>query len=326
MKHLFPVYFIVFFMLQIGAFAQADKSDTKPTIDAILESANKEICACADSIEINPNNQQKLRDDITDCIDKHVMSYMLAKKMLGALDAKPDANNQVNIEINNNKNSDAYRSAYSDLEHYALDNCEVLRQLALNQDEISDYSLSQNAEAIKYYDLGIDAIKNNDLTNAIKYYKKATDEDPYFAFAWDNLGLAYRRNNELDKAIRCYQTSLQIDPYGKMPLQNLAVAYIHKNEYNKAIEVYERIIELDKDNPEGYYGIATIYALHLEEYQKGLGYLCKAFNIYTNINSPLRADAEKIMIIIYQEMKAQGKENVFVNILASHDIHIGKEE
>ncbi len=250
----------------------------------------------------------------------------MAKKLLGVLDAKPDENNEINIVISEDKNSKAYKAAFSDLEHYAMDNCEGLRTLALSNDETGDYSLSRNSEAIKYYNLGIEASKNNDLANAIKYYKKATDEDPYFVFAWDNLGLSYRRNNELDKAIRCYQTSLQIDPYGRLPLQNLAVAYVHKNEHKKAIEIYERIIASDKDNPEGYYGIATVYVFNLAEYQMGLGYLCKAYNIYAKTNSPLRTDAEKIMSVIYKEMKEQGKEKVFMNILANHDIYVGAEE
>ncbi len=85
MKQFLFVFVGTFLMLHFGTFAQTDNKDKMPTIDVFLESANKEICACIDSIEIKPNNRQKLRDDIADCIDQRVMTYIDGKKALRSI-------------------------------------------------------------------------------------------------------------------------------------------------------------------------------------------------------------------------------------------------
>jgi tetratricopeptide (TPR) repeat protein len=61
-------------------------------------------------------------------------------------------------------------------------------------------------------------------------------EDPEFAFAWDNLGISQRRLNNYDKAIFAYSKSLAIDPK-LMPLQNIAVAYVHKKNLIKRLSL-----------------------------------------------------------------------------------------
>jgi hypothetical protein len=48
--------------------------------------------------------------------------------------------------------------------------------------------------------------------------------------------------------------------------------------------------------------------------------MCKAYNLYIEQKSPYRTDAEKIINIIYSEMKKQGKENRFVEILKENNI------
>ena len=151
-------------------------------------------------------------------------------------------------------------------------------------------------------------------------FEKAVKEDPEFAFAWDNLGLSYRRLNNFDKAMDSYEKSLEIDPKGMMPLQNIAVVYEYKKKYKKAITAYEKLAELDKNNPEVYYGIGNIYTTYIKNYETGLENMCKAYNLYIEQKSPYRTDAEKIISIIYAEMKKQGNEDKFNQILKANNI------
>jgi tetratricopeptide (TPR) repeat protein len=144
--------------------------------------------------------------------------------------------------------------------------------------------------------------------------------DPKFAFAWDNIGICYRRLENYDKALEAYQNSLKIDPNGTMPLQNIAIVYQYKKQYDKAIAAYEKLGEIDKDNPEIYYGIGNIYATYLLDYEKGLSNMCKAYNLYIKQKSPFRTDAEKLINGIYREMKLQGKEARFAEILKENNI------
>lgn len=152
------------------------------------------------------------------------------------------------------------------------------------------------------------------------YFEKAVKEDSEFAFAWDNLGVNYRRLKNYDKAIECYKKSLEIDPKGLMPLQNMALVYQYKKEYNKAIESYGKLAELDKNNPEVFYGIGNVYIVNLQDYEKGLDYMCKAYNLYVYLKSPYRSDAEKLISFVFVEMKKQGKEEKFNQILKNNNI------
>ncbi|MBK9249210.1 MAG: tetratricopeptide repeat protein [Ignavibacteria bacterium] len=134
------------------------------------------------------------------------------------------------------------------------------------------------------------------------------------------MGLCYRKLGNYDKAIEVYKKSLEIDPIGMTPLQNIAMAYMYKHEYYKAIDAYKRLEAIDKSNPEVYYGLGNVYANALHEYEKGLDYICKAYNLYIKIKSPYRTDAEKVINMIYSEMKKVGKEEEFNKILEENHI------
>jgi tetratricopeptide (TPR) repeat protein len=96
--------------------------------------------------------------------------------------------------------------------------------------------------------------------------------------------------------------------------------YIYKKEYKKAVKSYEKLAKIDPNNPEVYYGIGNIYAVYLNEYEKALDNLCQAYNIYSEQKSPYRTDAEKLIQLVYGEMKKQGKEAKFDEILEKHHI------
>jgi len=134
------------------------------------------------------------------------------------------------------------------------------------------------------------------------------------------LEFAIVKLGEYDKAIGAYNKSLEVDPTGLLPLQNIAIVYQYKKEYKKAIKAYEKLAEIDKYNPEVYYGIGQIYSVYLKEYEKGLDNMCKAYNLYVEQKSPYRSDAEEIISMIHTEMKKEGKEEKFNEILKLNKI------
>ena len=201
-----------------------------------------------------------------------------------------------------------------------MENCISLNEKIKNNEEQSNKSFSKNQKAIDLYSKGTDELKKDNFKKAIEYFEKALKIDPEFVFAWDNLGVSYRNLDNYDKAIESYEKSLEIDPKGITPLQNIAVVYQYKKEYQKAIISYQKLAEIDSNNPEIYYGIGQIYALYLNDYEKGLDNMCKAYNMYIEQKSPYRTDAEKVINLIYSEMKKQGKEDNFNEILKSNNI------
>ena len=206
------------------------------------------------------------------------------------------------------------------MERYMMDNCKSLKSKVAASDLENFFSVSKNPEAQKLYTKGVKASEKGNYNEAITHFKKALKVDSLYAFAWDNIGLCYRKLNNYTEAIYAYNRSLALDAMGQMPLQNIAVAYKFNKEYDKAILAYQRLAELDSKNPEVYYGIGETYSLYMNDYENGLENMCKAYNLYIEQKSPYRSDAEKIISVIYTEMKKQGKETRFIEILKENKI------
>lgn len=320
MKILFSIIFFISFY--DNAICQDNKNEKNETL---LKEFSENGCKCVDSISIYNKSKNEVAKNISSCISKQTDAFQMGSKLLEIDHLKDTAEvvngtKQITISINTNEDSKEYKKYYYELERYMMKNCNSLKEKIASYEEQSDKSFSSNEKARDFYSKGLEEAKKEDYEKAIKYFEKAVNEDPEFAFAWDNLGVNYRKINNFDKAIECYNKSLKIDPKGVMPLQNIAVAYQYKKEFQKAIDAYEKLAKIDKNNPEIYYGIGNIYATNLNDYEKGLDNMCKAYNIYIEQKSPYRTDAEKIINIIFSKMKAQGKEEKFNEILKENNI------
>ncbi len=309
-----------------GFSQKAKKSET----DSLLKELAENGCKCVDSIVIINTSKTEIASKISDCINTQTGAYQLGSKLMKIDDAKDDAKivdgkKQINISFNSDENSDEYKKYYYEIERYMMNNCKSLNEKMASNEKLSAKSYTENKKAADFYSKGLDEAKKENTEKAVQYFEKAVKEDPEFAFAWDNLGVNYRRLNNYDKAIEAYNESLKIDPNGLMPLQNIAVAYIYKKEYQNAINAYERLAKIDKNNPEVFYGIGNVYAVHLQDFEKGLDYMCKAYNLYIEQKSPYRADAETLIGSIFTEMKKQGKEEKFNKILKANNIRTAKD-
>ena len=99
------------------------------------------------------------------------------------------------------------------------------------------------AEAIKYYELGIEI----SLDNTEGYY---------------NLGIAYRKQGNYSEAIRSYERALELRPNDGQLLFNLGVAHTHNGNIANAIKSYERAIELRPDEVGFVYSLGVTYYFH----------------------------------------------------------------
>jgi len=323
MKKLFFLYSFLFVCTLL--YAQNPTSDEKLKQEIFeqikkqdLRHIRNEACMCIDSIRVDSKTPAENLNGIRNCIDQQVIMYQLTSKLFDT--SKGTGNKE--IAINTNKNSQEYKEFYEQIEQSLLDSCKAILSVLASNDKHNANSMSKNPEAVEWYNKGIEAYYKEDYKEAIRYYKKALKIDPVFAFAWDNLGISYRKLDKFDDAIEAYQKSLEIDPNGQMPLQNIAVAYIFKKDYEKAVQYYEKLATIDDKNPEVYYGLGQICALYLNQYEKGLNYMCKAYLLYIETGSAYRKDAEKVIGMLYNEMKKQGKEKEFEDILQSYKIGI----
>ncbi|MBL0146800.1 MAG: tetratricopeptide repeat protein [Chitinophagaceae bacterium] len=318
---------IVLFFFTTSVFAQKETLSPEATKDLLnkikfdttvfLSSAATRACKCIDSISISNKNREDVSKDISACIDK-VTSYQLSLKLIQTLQ-----NSQKNhtITINPDKNSREYKQYYYDIERWLMDSCKALETVISANNKVSEKSSSSDLLALKEYNKGIDIIKEDDYKKALPFFKKATELDPEFAFAWDNLGLCERKIGNLDAALIAYKNSLRIDPKGKMPLQNLPIVYEFKKEYDSAIKAYEELLAIYPDDPESFYGAGRIYFAYKKDDEKALQSMCKAYNLYIEMGSPYRVDAEKMINYIYTQMKKNGKEDIFNKILKENKIN-----
>lgn len=300
-----------------------DKNATLNSEELLKELSN-EACLCIDSIPTKDVRTKIIASKISRCIDNTVGAYQIGLSLKNIDLSGNDKNKQLNFNLNTDKNSPEYKENYSTIEKYLMANCGALKETLATNDVLNEKSISKNEKAMKAYHLGIAASRKENDKEAIEYYKEAIALDPEFAFAYDNMGLSYRKLNDIDNAIIAYQKSLAIDPDGAMPLQNIAVAYQYKKEFYKAIEAYKKLAELDSKNPEIYYGIGNVYAFNLNDQENGLDNLCKAYNIYTEMKSPYRTDAGTLIQRIYANLKKEGKEDKFFEILKNNNISVNK--
>ena len=292
--------------------------------DLLKEYANKS-CLCIDSISLTNKGAKENSLEIKKCIDKQVVSFQMIDKLSETLvlskkgGAEKKAN--INVEINDNVDSEEFKKYYYKIERHLMQNCTAIKNVSGSQNKEHIMSISKNPKALEYYDKGIRYFKKNNFKKALPYFKKAVKVDDSFVFALDNLGLCYRKLGKLNKALKTYKKSLEIDPFGKMPLQNIAIVYAHKKQYLEAIAAYHNLAKIDPENPEVYYGIGQIYYEYLKDYEKSLRSMCKAYVLYVKLNSPFRADAEKIIGYNYTKLKEQNKVALFNEILKEFKIN-----
>lgn len=285
---------------------------------ALLNELSESACKCIDSIDTGDKSAAEIYQLTDGCISESASSYQLGLKLYSSKMAKKDTTIKINFEAN----SADYKSAYYALERKLMESCNSLKNKIATNDKISNKSYSNDPVARKYYSEGLKAFKVGDLEMALNNYIQATNIDPDFAFAWDNQGFIYRKLNKYEDALRAYQQSLKVEPEGLMPLHNIPVVYQYMGKYDKAVDAYKTLAKKSPDDPEAFFGMGIIYAFNMNDLETGLENLCKAYTLYIAQKSPYRTDAETVLSKIYNQLKTQGKEELFYKILKKNNIQV----
>ncbi len=318
-------------------FGQDSKKDAIPfndsTVTLMMKKAADNACLCIDTLHSYNKLRSKVSAEINDCIKNQMALYMVSSSFLGIGDAikeaiqgaekAPDGKKTVTMNkgpLVIDPNSDTYKKDYYEIERYLMKNCTSLINLVSLNDATSTSSLSRNPRAIEFYNKGDDEQRTKNYRKAVGYYEEAVKSDSNFAFAWDNVGICYRKLGEYDKALYAYNKSLEIDPIGQVPLLNIAIVYEHIKQYDKAIDAYKKIALTNPNDPEVYYGVGRIYFIYLNDNEKALDNMCKAYNLYIAQHSPYRTDAETQINDIMRKMKEAGHFDKFKEILHANNI------
>ena len=91
-------------------------------------------------------------------------------------------------------------------------------------------------EARAHVEFGISVARAELWQEAIYRWERASEIDPSYAAAWNNLGIAYERDGQFDRALEAYETALDLEPDNLMIQQN----------YDLFREIYDRLDEDDR--------------------------------------------------------------------------------
>ena len=78
----------------------------------------------------------------------------------------------------------------------------------------------RRTEAKEYVEWGITCAQKSLWPQAVIQFEKATEKDPTYAAAWNNLAIAYEHDGKFEEAKKAYEKAIQLDPKNPMIRQN----------------------------------------------------------------------------------------------------------
>ena len=78
----------------------------------------------------------------------------------------------------------------------------------------------QRGDAKEQVEFGIQVAQRGLWREAIYRWERATQIDPTYAAAFNNLAVAYEQDGQLEKARKAYEKALELDPENAMIRQN----------------------------------------------------------------------------------------------------------
>ena len=88
----------------------------------------------------------------------------------------------------------------------------------------------------------------NDPTAPIEHLRRATEIDPAFALAHNNLGVALQRAGHYAEALEHFRHAVGVDPGNAAAHLNLGEALLRAGNRDEAIAEFERTLEIDPAN------------------------------------------------------------------------------
>ncbi len=114
----------------------------------------------------------------------------------------------------------------------------------------------------------------NNLVTANIYYRKAVQEDPYYAEAWHAMSLCHSLTKSYSSAIDCAKRAVKIDPESPIYLTSLAVIYADSGDLDNADRIFECSLPYYSDFEQGWLVYADYLIMH-NRYKDAIAVLCQ---------------------------------------------------
>jgi Flp pilus assembly protein TadD len=95
----------------------------------------------------------------------------------------------------------------------------ILVACAATLSAVSSFANARN-DAKSQVEFGINVAQRGLWREAIYRWEKATELDPTYAAAFNDLGIAYEHEGQLEKARKAYEKAIELDPNNSQVRQN----------------------------------------------------------------------------------------------------------
>jgi len=133
-------------------------------------------------------------------------------------------------------------------------------EIALQQLTSSIVS-DQEARALYFNNLGVEALIKGDGESALSYFKNSLFLDGQSSIAWNNIGTTYNRLDNKDFAEYSYRMAFDLDNTNATAINNLAKFYNRNGNLRLAREYESAIERFNKVNPYFHYAQGSVALL-----------------------------------------------------------------
>src|SRR6266568_986633 len=108
-----------------------------------------------------------------------------------------------------------------------------------------------------HFNLGGYYFGQQDFTQAIEHYKKATELAPSYSPAYNILGYAYRQNADYANAEKAFQKYIELIPKDPNPYDSYAELLLKEGKFDDSITQYRKALSVDPNFVNSHLGISA---------------------------------------------------------------------
>jgi tetratricopeptide (TPR) repeat protein len=132
---------------------------------------------------------------------------------------------------------------------------------------------------------GNELYQKKKMKEALEEYLKALDQEPQFCDALERIGTIYQKAGKTDEAIIWHQKAIEANMRDTPAHVQLGADFNLEERNREAAAEYQMAIDLEPENPEGYYGLGSVY-LTIGKYRESIPPFSRAEKIYRETKSP----------------------------------------
>lgn len=140
----------------------------------------------------------------------------------------------------------------------------------------------------------------DNMEQAVIYYNKYLDNDPFNDNVWFNLGTIYAKQLQFEKSIEAFEYSLALNGNNSSSLYNLAVVYLNLDRFKESAETFVKFNECEDDNIQGIIGLANAQ-LGLNDFKGACESFRRAYYLDNNCLEAILGLTAVLAIIDYNE-------------------------